>query len=61
MKFLKIHFFFFFPVEVATLSQKNGKCVTSILPSDEVQELINAYEKSEAEANALKKEKTPKS
>ena len=50
-----------FLVEVATLSQQNGKCVTRILPSDEVQGLINAYEKSEAEAAALKKEKAPKS
>lgn len=47
-------------MEVATLQRINDKCVTSILPVEAVQELIDAYEKSEAEAAALKKEKTPK-
>lgn len=46
-------------IEVATLQRIDGKCVTRILPDAEVQALIDAFEKSEAEAAALKKEKQP--
>ncbi|KAL1131121.1 hypothetical protein AAG570_012358 [Ranatra chinensis] len=44
-------------VEMATLTRENGKTVTRILPVSEIETLIAAYEKSEAEAQALKKEK----
>lgn len=46
-----------FSVELATLTRQNGKTITRILPANEVVELIAAYEKSEAEAEAAKKEK----
>lgn len=44
-------------MELATLTRQNGKTITRILPANEVVELIAAYEKSEAEAEAAKKEK----
>ncbi|XP_054277677.1 proteasome subunit alpha type-4-like [Macrosteles quadrilineatus] len=44
-------------VELATLTRQNGKTVTRILPANEVETLIAAYEKAEAEAEAAKKEK----
>ena len=48
-------------VEMATLTRENGKTKTRILPSKEVEELIAAYEKAEAEAEAAKKEQKQKS
>ena len=48
-------------VELATLTREGDKTVTRILSTSEVEALIAAYEKSEAEAQAMKKEKqTPK-
>uniref|UniRef100_A0A1B6DW66 Proteasome subunit alpha type n=1 Tax=Clastoptera arizonana TaxID=38151 RepID=A0A1B6DW66_9HEMI len=44
-------------VELATLTRENNKTMTKILPDNEVQALIAAYEKSEAEAEAIKREK----
>ncbi|XP_075215932.1 proteasome alpha3 subunit [Lycorma delicatula] len=44
-------------VELATLTRENNKTVTRILPAKEVEALIAAYEKAEAEAEAAKKEK----
>ncbi|PSN55910.1 Proteasome subunit alpha type-4 [Blattella germanica] len=48
-------------VEMATLTRENGKTKTRILPAKEVEELIAAYEKKEAEAEAAKKEQKQKS
>lgn len=44
-------------VEIATLTRQNDKTVIRILPPNEVQALISAHEKAEAEAEAAKKEK----
>nr|CAD7604048.1 unnamed protein product [Timema genevievae] len=44
-------------VEMATLTRDNGKTKTRILPAKEVEQLITAYEKAEAAAEAAKKEK----
>lgn len=41
---------------MATLRRVDNKTVIHILTSNEVEELINKYEKKEAEAEALKKE-----
>ncbi|XP_046661767.1 proteasome subunit alpha type-4-like [Homalodisca vitripennis] len=48
-------------VELATLTRQDGKTITRILPANEVEALIAAYEKAEAEAEAAKKEKQQKS
>lgn len=48
-------------VEMATLTRENGKTKTRILPAKEVEKLIAAYEKAEAEAEAAKKEQKQKS
>ncbi|PNF22022.1 Proteasome subunit alpha type-4 [Cryptotermes secundus] len=48
-------------VEMATLTRENGKTKTRILPAKEVAQLITAYEKAEAEAEAAKKEQKQKS
>lgn len=42
---------------MATLTRVNGKTKTRILPANEVEALIEQYEKAEAEAEAAKKEK----
>jgi 20S proteasome subunit alpha 3 len=47
-------------VEMATLTRENGKTKTRILPAKEVDELITAYEKAEAEEEADKKEQKQK-
>ncbi|KAG8230479.1 hypothetical protein J437_LFUL013520 [Ladona fulva] len=44
-------------LEMATLSRENGKTKIRILPAAEVEKLIAGYEKSEADAEAAKKEK----
>lgn len=44
-------------VELATLTRQDGKTTTRILPAKEVETLIAAYEKTEAEAESAKKEK----
>lgn len=44
-------------VEMATLTRADGKTKTRILSSKEVESLIEEYEKNEAAAEALKKEK----
>lgn len=46
---------------MATLTRENGKTKTRILPAKEVEELIAAHEKAEAEAEAAKKEQKQKS
>ncbi|XP_021941353.1 proteasome subunit alpha type-4 [Zootermopsis nevadensis] len=48
-------------VEMATLTRENGKTKTRILSAKEVEELIKAYEKAEAEAEAAKREQKQKS
>jgi 20S proteasome subunit alpha 3 len=48
-------------VEMATLTRENGKTKTRILSAKEVEELITAYEKAEAEAEAAKREQKQKS
>ena len=50
-----------FLVEMATLTRDNGKTKIRILPAKEVEQLIAAYEKAEAEAEAAKKEQKQKS
>lgn len=47
----------FFTVELATLTRVDGKTRTRILPANEVEALISQHEKSEAAAEAAKKEK----
>ena len=48
-------------VELATLTRQDGKTTTRILPAKEVEALVAAYEKTEAEAESAKKEKQQKS
>lgn len=48
-------------IELATLTRQDGKTTTCILPAKEVEALIAAYEKAEAEAESAKKEKQQKS
>ncbi len=48
-------------MEIAVLTRINDKTVIRILPPNEVQALISAYEKAEIEAEAAKKEKAQKS
>ena len=48
---------FVFAVEIATLTRENDKTKIRILPVAEVDKLIAAYEKQEAEAEAARKEK----
>lgn len=48
-------------IELATLTRQDGKTTTRILPAKEVESLIAAYEKTEAEAESAKKEKQQKS
>lgn len=52
---------FCFVVEMATLSRVNNKTEIRILTNKEVEELIKAYETSEAAAEAAKKEQKQKS
>lgn len=47
-------------VEMATLSRANGKTAIHILTNKEVEELIADYEKTEAAAEAAKKEQQKK-
>lgn len=47
-------------IEMGTLQRKDGETVISVLKTDEVQGLIEAYDKKEAEAEAAKKEKLAK-
>lgn len=44
-------------VEMATLTRKDDKTIITILPAAQVDELVAAYEKLEAEAEAAKREK----
>ncbi|KAJ1530637.1 hypothetical protein ONE63_005511 [Megalurothrips usitatus] len=44
-------------VEMAILTRKDDKTIIKILPASEVDELVAAYEKLEAEAEAAKREK----
>lgn len=48
-------------VEIALLTRYEDKTITRILPPQEVEALIADYEKTEAEAEAAKKEKAQKS
>lgn len=50
----------YFAVEMATLTRKDNKTIIRVLTSPEVEKLIAAFEKSEAEAEAAKKQ-PPKS
>lgn len=52
------HTLFIFPVEMATLTRKDNKTMIRVLTSAEVEKLIAAFEKSEAEAEAAKKAQT---
>merc|ERR1711973_346498 len=44
-------------IEISTLTRENNETKIQILPADQVDELIKKYEKTEAEAEAAKKEK----
>ena len=44
-------------IELSTLTREDGKTKITILPANEVTELIKKFEKAEAEAEAAKKEK----
>lgn len=47
-------------IEMGTLERVNGQTVINVLKNEEVQVLIDAYEKKEAELEASKKEKLAK-
>ena len=44
-----------FTVEIATLTRENNKTKITILPADQVEELIKIHEAEEAKAEAEKK------
>jgi len=53
--------FFWIIFVLDIITRVNGKTKTRILPAKEVEKLIAAYEKAEAEAEAAKKEQKQKS
>lgn len=53
--FIKIYYYF--SVEMATLTREDGVTKTRILPANEVEALIAEHERLEAVAEAAKKEK----